>query len=409
MRSSTLVLAEAGLRLGSIRLAARALGQSPSGCSEALSALEDTLGLVLARRNPDGLALTIEGERALPLLGELSAALRALRPDSLTGPRGVTLEALFRVLCVLDQGSIRRTARQLGIGQPQLSRQLAQVEAALGARLAVRDEGGITPTEAGERLRTTLARIEEDWRALASLGTRPAPRVRRHFSLGAVIPASPEGELANMLGDLFRRLLLTRGLKFSLVSTLAEDLLTGLDSGRFDCVFLDARVRDRYYEQKELRRGPVALCGVPPGWAGMDDPSALRALLRACPLILQSRRSGLRQRTEAFLDLRLGPDWRAEATVIEMDSLPIVLNVVAKGGLISVLPHTLARDAFPEAHVLLPEAYDQRILLTWRKIARSRAIADLIGAELDDLLPARAGEPGAGEPGADPVAPSVPS
>ena len=386
MRSSTLVLAEAGLRLGSIRLAARSLGQSPSGCSEALTALEDKLGLVLARRNPDGLALTIEGERVLPPLGAISAALRTLSPDRPAGPRGVTLEALFRVLRVLDEGSIRRTARQLGVGQPQLSRQLAQVEAALGAQLARRTETGITPTAAGESVRATLAAIEEDWQRLTSLGPRPAPRVRQHFTLGAVTPASPEGELANLLGDLFRRLLLTRGLKFSLVSTLAEDLLTGLDTGRFDCVFLDARVRDRYYEQKELRRGPVALCGVPAGWDGLDDPEALRALLRNRPLILQSRRSGLRQRIEAFLDLRLGPDWRAEATVIEMDSLPIVLNVVAKGGLVSVLPRNIAQDAFPATHVLLPETYDQRILLTWRKIARSRAIADLIGAELDDLL-----------------------
>ena len=388
MRSSTVILAEAALRLGSVRLAARESRQPASTCSLAVRRLEEELSLTLARRNTDGLALTLEGRRALPGLARLAAGLRALQGchAGAVPERPLTLETVFRVAEALRQGSIRTAARQLGIGQPQLSRQLALVETILGQRLAERSETGLVASAAGHAFETRVAALASEWRLLADPRQGAAAvSPRRPVSIGTVIPATPEGELALLLGGLIRRLTERHGLQFSLVSTLAEDLLNGLDTGRFDCIFLDAGLADRYYSQIELRRAPVALCGLPPGLVragAMIEPAVLRKLLSTHPLVLQSRRSGLRQRAEAFLDAHLGPDWRAQARVLEIDALPIIVNVLADGGYVSVLPEHVAQTIFVGRHVILPDAYDQRLMLTWRHSGRSRRIADLIARDL---------------------------
>jgi len=388
MRSSSLILAEAALRLGSIRLAARESRQPASNCSHALLRLEEELAVTLARRNTDGLALTLEGRRALPVLARLAEGLRALHrhPGPTVPERPLALQTLFRVAVALRLGTIRTAARQLGIGQPQLSRQVAMVEEVLGQSLAGRSDTGLVATPDGQAFETLVSALEADWQAALGPGRAGAPvRMRRPISIGSVIPATPDGELSSMLGGLIRRLTEAHALKFTLVSTLAEDLLSGLDSERFDCVVLDARIPDRYYGQLELRRSPVALCGLPPGivtGSGMLDRRVLRELLARQPLVLQSRRSGLRQRAEAFFEAQLGHDWRDLAKVLEIDSLPIIVNVLVKGGYLSVLPQHVAETFFAEAHALLPDSYDQRLMLTWRNTGRARRIAELIAGDL---------------------------
>jgi DNA-binding transcriptional LysR family regulator len=55
-------------------------------------------------------------------------------------------------LAVAEAGSVSGAARQLRLGQPTISRRLAEMEQALGARLFARDVRGATLTSAGERL-----------------------------------------------------------------------------------------------------------------------------------------------------------------------------------------------------------------------------------------------------------------
>lgn len=58
-----------------------------------------------------------------------------------------TIEAFVRVI---DAGSFSGAARQLRIGQPAISKAIAQLEARLGVRLLLRSTHGLTPTEAGQ-------------------------------------------------------------------------------------------------------------------------------------------------------------------------------------------------------------------------------------------------------------------
>jgi len=62
--------------------------------------------------------------------------------------RFTTMEALVHVF---ETGSFSGAARRLRVGQPAVSKMIAQLEDRLGVRLLVRSTHGLTPTEAGQR------------------------------------------------------------------------------------------------------------------------------------------------------------------------------------------------------------------------------------------------------------------
>ncbi|GLQ94978.1 LysR family transcriptional regulator [Dyella acidisoli] len=54
-------------------------------------------------------------------------------------------------VCVVEAGSFSAAARRLNVGQPAVSKSIAQLEERLGVRLVVRTTRGLTPTEAGQQ------------------------------------------------------------------------------------------------------------------------------------------------------------------------------------------------------------------------------------------------------------------
>lgn len=75
------------------------------------------------------------------------------------------LGAMATLVRVVDTGSFSAAARQLNIGQPAVSKTIAQLEDRLGVRLLTRTTRGLTPTEAGlrfyERARRSIEEADE--------------------------------------------------------------------------------------------------------------------------------------------------------------------------------------------------------------------------------------------------------
>ncbi|MDX5445806.1 MAG: LysR substrate-binding domain-containing protein [Zoogloeaceae bacterium] len=73
---------------------------------------------------------------------------------------------------VVEAGSFSGAARVLGVGQPAVSKSVAQLERHLHVRLLLRSTHGLTPTEAGLRFyeRARLAILEADEADLAARG-----------------------------------------------------------------------------------------------------------------------------------------------------------------------------------------------------------------------------------------------
>ncbi len=73
--------------------------------------------------------------------------------------RLAAMEAFVRVV---DAGSFSGAARLLRIGQPAISKTVAQLEERLGVRLLLRSTHGLTPTEAGRRFYERARRAIEE-------------------------------------------------------------------------------------------------------------------------------------------------------------------------------------------------------------------------------------------------------
>lgn len=73
--------------------------------------------------------------------------------------------AMTTLIRVIDTGSFSAAARQLNVGQPAISKTVAQLEDRLGVRLLTRSTRGLTPTEAGlrfyERARRSIEEADE--------------------------------------------------------------------------------------------------------------------------------------------------------------------------------------------------------------------------------------------------------
>lgn len=82
-------------------------------------------------------------------------------------------QAMVTFIRVVDAGSFSAAARQLGVGQPAVSKTVAQLEERLQVSLLIRSTHGLTPTEAGqnfyERARNAIQAADEA--ELAAKGT----------------------------------------------------------------------------------------------------------------------------------------------------------------------------------------------------------------------------------------------
>ncbi|MGZ3461354.1 MAG: LysR family transcriptional regulator, partial [Archangium sp.] len=95
-------------------------------------------------------------------------------------------DQLRAFLQVAREGRLTVAAKQLGVSQPGLSRQLQALEAELGVRLLVRTPGGAVLTDAGERFlphaRRALEALAAGAAELGELTTTP----RGAVSLGTL-------------------------------------------------------------------------------------------------------------------------------------------------------------------------------------------------------------------------------
>jgi DNA-binding transcriptional LysR family regulator len=78
-------------------------------------------------------------------------------------------DAMRLFVRVVQSGSFSAVARQAGVGQPAISKQIAQLEAHLGAQLLRRTSRSMTVTEAGQSFYEAALRLVDDLEAAESL------------------------------------------------------------------------------------------------------------------------------------------------------------------------------------------------------------------------------------------------
>ncbi|MBP2547930.1 DNA-binding transcriptional LysR family regulator [Neorhizobium galegae] len=110
------------------------------------------------------------------------------------------LQAMTAFVRVVETGSFSQAARQIGVGQPAISKTIAQLEERLQVRLLLRSTHGLTPTDAGvrfyERAKTAIQEADEAELEAKGAGAGLSGRLRvsaaTTFARLMVIPRLPE-------------------------------------------------------------------------------------------------------------------------------------------------------------------------------------------------------------------------
>src|SRR4051812_16192892 len=92
------------------------------------------------------------------------------------------LDDLVALVAVAQERSFTKAAAKLGVSQSALSHTIRALEAQLGVRLLTRTTRSLAPTDAGERLLSTLGprfeEIEAELAAVRELRDKPAGTIR---------------------------------------------------------------------------------------------------------------------------------------------------------------------------------------------------------------------------------------
>ncbi len=283
-------------------------------------------------------------------------------------------------LRIVEAGSISRAAAELRVAQPALSQHVLNLESELGARLLVRSQRGVQPTECGQRLvehaRLILGQIGGAIEDIRSYGRAPTGEVTLGLSAGmAAVIAAP------LLTSVRARY---PGIGLRLVDGLSGTLLEWAQKGRVD-LSLTFDVDDKLGVAVEpVLREEVELVGV-----GLGSGPVTPRELAGQGLILPGRPHRLRLMVERYargvgIELKIA---------YEVDAMAAILTLVSGRLGCSLLPFIAAAAAVRRGELSLRplEPRLERTVLLVRPQARPAtgavdAIQEVLREVVADLV-----------------------
>ena len=195
--------------------------------------------------------------------------------------RGVDRLALLATFVrIADAGGIGAAARDLGLSQPTVSRQLADLEARLGATLVRRTTHEMALTEAGESLLGTARRLLVDWEALEERFAADADRLA-----GPLRAVAPVALGQTLLGEIACRF--QRDHPGIVLSWELEDRPIRFAATGCDCWIRVGEVPDETLVVRELATVERLLVASPAYLDEVGAPTTPRALERLALLALE--------------------------------------------------------------------------------------------------------------------------
>ena len=283
---------------------------------------------------------------------------------------------------VVETGSFSAAAKQLNVGQPAVSKSVAQLEARLGVRLLIRSTRRLVPPEAGqnfcERARRAIEQADEADHAARDAGSGFAGRLRISapvtFARLHVVPRLPLFLAAhpNLSVDLILddRVvdLAEEGVDIALrMGTLRDSSLTARKIGSSRRVVVGA---PGYFERAGIPTAPAELSahtavvyiqnGIGDRWSFRRHGS--EASVRISGRLRVSAAEGLREAVLGGIGLAIASEWMFAPelasgevrTVLSEWTLPAVdlWTVTAAGRMVSAKARAFA--AFVEAELRRP-------------------------------------------------------
>jgi len=244
------------------------------------------------------------------------------------------LRHLRYFVAVAEERNFTRAAERLHIAQPPLSRQIQQLEEALGVLLFERNARPLKLTDAGRFFHSHAVQLLAQTAELESM-TKRIGKIERSMSVGFV-----GSTLYGMLPKIIRRYRQQYAeVEMSLHEMSTMDQFKALKEGRIDVGFGRIRLDDPSIRRVVLREERM-IVALPFGHALCDARSvlSLNDLLNETLIIFPKtpRPSYADQVLAAFHDRALKP-----ARILETRELQVALGLVAAGEGISIVPKSV--------------------------------------------------------------------
>lgn len=300
-------------------------------------------------------------------------------------PHLPTIRQLHYFAALADTGHYRKAAERVGISQPSLSLQIANLESVLDLKLVERGRAGAVLTPEGREVLNRARRILEDVTALAETSEQMKNGLGGTIRLGASPTLGPY-----LLPNVIRRLHdQYPALRLFIRDGAPRDLVDDLLSGQHDLILTQLPVQSTDVTVVRLFREPLRLA-VSPDHPLAEKGSASDADLAGESLLTLSSRFTLHDQL-ADLAQDVGANLRQD---YEGTSLDALRQMVAMNMGLTFLPALYVQSEVnrPEGDVAMvtfrKERLTRSIGIAWRKSSGNHAgfsvFADLIGSVVRD-------------------------
>lgn len=245
------------------------------------------------------------------------------------------LKQIRTFVYVANLRSFSKAARALNIAQPAVSRQVQALEEDLRTPLLFRTTRGVEPTEAGLTLLTMgenlLAAVEQ----MRDAVMRAPERARGEATIG--LPPSLSAILAPVIVDECRRVF--PDVTIHVIEGLSIFLEEWLNLGRLDIAILTDRGEIPAINRKLLAREELVLVGGPSVVERMEEPVTVAQIAELELVITRGFRD--------VIDPLIAGTGLHLRYALELDSIPIIKDMLARGRFATILPFALVhKEAF---------------------------------------------------------------
>jgi DNA-binding transcriptional LysR family regulator len=284
----------------------------------------------------------------------------------------VELRHLDTVLAIAEQGSFTAAADALATVQSNVSEQVRQLEAELGAQLLTRGRRGAVPTECGERVLERARRIRRELEAMRADLSMLQGLEAGDASFGIVGTAS-RWIVPRLVAELRTH---APGIRLRVNEGASERLVAEVLGGELAQAIVTEPMQDRRLFTERLLE--EELVGVVPVDAPIPDGPVLLDALATFGLVLPPLGNPLRTEIEhaaAERGLTL-------PVTVEVEGIRLIADLVAAGAGASVLPETAVPPELSVRTVQLADVPPRRLaLVSARDSALSladRAVRDCV-------------------------------
>ena len=239
------------------------------------------------------------------------------------------------VVAVAEERNFTRAAQRCHVTQPALSRQVAVVEATLGAKLFERRTRNVSVTKAGHLFIREARRALEQSRRAFSLVQAFAKQQDRPLAIGL----SSLADLPRLHALIQRAQRLTPAVSVSIRTAYTPELILALLHGDMDLAVVDLPAQERGIRNHPLAAEPLVAV-LPERFDVSQQPTIPLAKLNTAPLVLVS---GAIDPGRAVIDRVLSSAGSRAFKIHDAGNIPELLDEVALSGRFGLLRQSSTR------------------------------------------------------------------